>query len=159
MQIYMTANNIIIRSATHADIAVIVHMLADDELGRQRENPSYPLPDAYFRAFEQISNDPNHELIVLEVDGKPAGTLQLMFLPSLSHQGTMRAQIESVRIDSAYRGRGLGSQLIQWAIAHAKERGAGLLQLTSNASRTDAHRFYQKLGFKTGHVGMKLSLK
>ncbi|HSG44419.1 MAG TPA: GNAT family N-acetyltransferase [Anaerolineales bacterium] len=149
-------NDIIFRLANCADLPSIVRMLADDELGSQRERYEDPLPDSYIQAFEQIDNDPNHELIVAEVDGEVIGTLQLMFLPSISFQGGLRAQVESVRVDTKLRNQRIGSKLMEWAIDRAKERGAHALQLTTHKSREDAHRFYERLGFEKSHVGMKL---
>jgi len=152
-------SGVIFRLARREDLPAIVSMLADDELGRQRERYENPLPDPYFKAFEQIDNDPNHELIVAELDGEVAGTLHLMFLPSISFQGGLRAQVESVRVAGKYRGQGIGSKMMMWSIQRAQEKGAHLVQLTTHRSRDDAHRFYEKLGFEKSHVGMKLSLK
>lgn len=147
------------RPARREDLPSIVRMLAEDDLGSQRERYEEPLPESYFSAFEQIDNDPNHELIVAELDGEVVGTLHLMFLPSISYQGGLRAQVESVRVDGKVRGRGIGSEMMEWAIEKARARGAHLVQLTTHRSREDAHRFYERLGFTKSHVGMKLSLK
>jgi GNAT superfamily N-acetyltransferase len=149
----------IFRSATRADLSSIVRLLADDEMGSMRERYEDPLPEAYVSAFEQIDKDSNHELIVAELNGEIIGTLQLMFLPSISVQGGLRAQVESVRVDKKYRGRGIGSELMKWTIERAKEHGAHVVQLTTHRSRDDAHRFYERLGFSGSHLGMKLSLK
>lgn len=147
------------RPARREDLPSIVRMLAEDDLGSQREQYEEPLPESYFSAFEQIDNDPNHKLIVAELDGEVVGTLHLMFLPSISFQGGLRAQVESVRVDGKVRGRGIGSEMMEWAIEKARARGAHLVQLTTHRSREDAHRFYERLGFTKSHVGMKLSLK
>lgn len=152
-------SEIVFRPATHADLPFIVRMLADDELGSQRERFEDPLPVSYTKAFEQIESDPNHELIVVELDGDIVGTLQLIFLPSISFQGGLRAQVESVRVAKEQRGQGIGSKLMAWIIESAKERGAHVLQLTTHRSREDAHRFYERLGFTKSHLGMKLNLK
>jgi len=152
-------SRIIFRLATIDDLPCIVRMLADDDLGSKREHYEDPLPESYVMAFEQIDVDPNQELIVAELNGEVVGTLQLMFLPSISYQGGTRAQVESVRVDVGQRGNGIGSEMMKWAINRAKERGAHILQLTSHRSREDAHRFYEKLGFEMSHVGMKLALK
>ena len=152
-------NPIECRLATREDLPEIVRMLADDELGRQREQCDDPLPESYYAAFEQIHRDPNHQLIVAESDGRVIGTLHLMYLPSISFQGGLRAQIESVRVDKEVRNLGIGSEMMKWAIEHAKERGAHVVQLTTHLSRKDAHRFYERLGFKGSHLGMKLNLK
>jgi len=117
------------------------------------------LPDSYYSTFEQINNDLNHELIVAELDGDVIGTLHLMFLPSVSFQGGLRAQIESVRVDKRFQSQGIGSEMMKWSMERAKERGAHVVQLTTHKSRVGAHRFYERLGFKGTHLGMKLSLK
>ena len=152
-------SEIIFRNATRADLPSIVRMLADDELGSQRERYEEPLPESYFTAFEQIENDPNHELIVAELGGEVIGTLHLTFLPSISYQGGLRAQVESMRVDRKCRSQGIGSEMMKWSIERAKKRGAHLVQLTTHRSREDAHRFYERLGFTKSHVGMKLDLK
>jgi GNAT superfamily N-acetyltransferase len=147
------------RLAKREDLPEIVRMLADDELGSQRERCEVPLPESYIQAFEQINSDSNHQLIVAELDGQVIGTLHLMFLPSISYQGGLRAQIESVRVDKQIQNQGIGSEMMKWIIEHAKERGAHLVQLTTHQSREDAHRFYERLGFQKSHLGMKLHLK
>jgi len=150
---------LIFRRAMRMDLPDIVRMLADDNLGSGRECNETPLPETYYKAFEEIDRDPNHELIVAELDGAVIGTLHLMFLPSISYQGGLRSQVESVRVDSKYQNRGIGSQLMNYALERASLRGAHLMQLTSHQSRRDAHRFYERLGFKLTHVGMKKNLK
>jgi len=154
----MILPDIIFRIATHADVPSIVRLLADDELGSLREKYENPIPTSYYSAFELIDKDPNHELIVAELDGEVIGTLHLMFLPSLSFQGGLRAQVESVRVDTQYQNQGIGSEMMKWAIQRAKDRNAHIVQLTTHKSRADAHRFYERLGFKGTHLGMKLSL-
>ena len=155
----MSAENIVFRIATRNDISDIVRLLADDDLGNQREAFKEPLPAVYYEAFEQIDSDPNHELIVAEANGNVIGTLHLMFLPSISYQGGLRAQVESVRVAKGCQSQGIGSRMMLWAIERAKERGAHSMQLTTHNSRRDAHRFYERLGFQRSHLGMKLSLK
>ena len=155
----MTLQGILFRQAGPADLPPIVRMLADDELGSQRERVKNPLPESYYSAFEQINNDPNHELIVAELNGEVIGTLHLMFLPSVSFQGGLRAQIESVRVEKKFQSQGIGSEMMKWAMERARQRGAYVVQLTSHKSRVDAHRFYERLGFKGSHLGMKMSLK
>jgi len=151
-------DNLSFRKAIRADIPAIVRMLADDFLGSQREGVSDPLPQSYYAAFEKIDSDANHELLVAEMDVEMVGTLHLFFTPSLSFRGGLRAQLESVRVESKLRGRGIGARMVVHAIQRAKERGAHIIQLTSNNERPDAHRFYERLGFKASHVGMKLML-
>jgi GNAT superfamily N-acetyltransferase len=154
----MNKEELTFRLARREDVPAIVRMLADDELGSQREKFQEPLPEAYYSAFEKISVDVNHELIVAELNGKLIGTLHLMFLPSISFQGGLRAQIESLRVDTKCRNLGIGKEMMNWAIERAKERGAHVVQLTTHLTRKDAHRFYERLGFKGSHLGMKLSL-
>ncbi|WP_312878451.1 GNAT family N-acetyltransferase [Lentzea indica] len=145
-----------IKRATAADVDPIVAMLADDPLGATRERPGDP---AYLKAFEVIDADP-HQYLAVAVDdsGEVVGTLQLTFTSGLSRLGMTRATIEAVRVRADQRGSGLGEHLMRWAIDEARARGCGLMQLTTDASRTDAHRFYERLGFTASHVGMKLSL-
>ena len=155
----MTSEGVLFRQATRADLPSIVRMLADDDLGSQRERVENPLPASYYSAFEQINNDPNHELIVAERNREVIGTLHLMFLPSVSFQGGLRAQVESVRVAKRLQSQGIGSEMMKWAMERAKQRGAHVVQLTTHKTRVDAHRFYERLGFKGSHLGMKLRLK
>ena len=155
----MSANKTVFRLAKRADLPSIVRMLADDDLGSQRERYAEPLPESYYAAFEQIEHDSSHELIVAEVNGEVIGTLHLMFLPSLSFQGGLRAQVESVRVAKSFQGQGIGSDMMRWVVDRARVRGGHVVQLTTHKSREDAHRFYERLGFKGTHLGMKLSLK
>ena len=145
------------RKAKRSDVPKIVQLLADDKLGQEREDFQDPLPEKYYLAFDNINKDDNQELIVIEEEGKVViGTLQLSFIPYLTYQGGIRAQIEAVRIRADQRGQGIGEQLFKWAIKRAKERGAHLLQLTTDKKRPDALKFYEKLGFVASHEGMKL---
>ncbi len=155
----MTLPDIRFRLAQQADLPSVVRMLTDDDLGKERERYQDPLPEPYYSAFEQIQSDPNHELIVAERGGEVIGTFHLMYLPSISYQGGLRAQIESVRVDKRFQSQGIGSEMMKWAMERAKQRGAHLVQLTTHKTRKDAHRFYERLGFKKTHLGMKLNLK
>jgi GNAT superfamily N-acetyltransferase len=147
----------IFRKATKKDVIAIVGMIADDELGKTRENFQMPLPKEYYNAFENIDNDDNQELIVVEnEDSDIIGTLQLSFIQYLTYQGGIRAQIEAVRIKKDQRGTGLGTKMFEWAIERAKERNAHVLQLTTDKKRPQALKFYKKLGFMESHEGMKL---
>ena len=146
------------RKADLEDLADIVRMLADDFLGQTRERFENPLPDSYVAAFREIEADKNNELIVAEIDGRVVGTLQITFTPSISFQGARRATVESLRVDDACRGKSIGREMMLWAIERAKERGCISMQLTTNADRVDAHRFYERLGFDRTHLGMKLKL-
>jgi GNAT superfamily N-acetyltransferase len=152
-------DDIVFRIAVREDLPSIVRLLADDDLGSQREKYEEPLPQSYSSAFEQINDDRNHQLVVADLKGQVIGTLHLMFLPSLSYQGGLRAQVESVRVDKSVQNMGIGSSMMRWAIECARERGAHIMQLTTHQSREDAHRFYQRLGFTGSHLGMKLTLK
>jgi len=145
------------RKATAYDVPAIVEMIADDELGKTREDFMIPLPKSYYSAFEKINSDENQELIIVENDNlEVVGTMQLSFIQYLTYQGGIRAQIEAVRIRKDQRGTGLGTKMFEWAIQRAKERNAHLLQLTTDKKRPDAIRFYESLGFKNSHEGMKM---
>ncbi|MER5356513.1 GNAT family N-acetyltransferase [Kitasatospora sp. NPDC002551] len=148
--------DLIIRRATGDDLPAIVAMLADDPLGATRESPGDLAP--YRTAFARIDADPHQHLVVAERAGRTIGTLQLTVIPGLSRKGSTRTVIEAVRIHADERGTGLGGRLIQWAIDRSRELDADLVQLTSDATRTDAHRFYERLGFVPSHVGFKLAL-
>jgi GNAT superfamily N-acetyltransferase len=149
-----------IREAVRDDVPHIVELLADDDLGRQRESDAAPLDDRYWTAFDAIDADPNHQLVVLErEDGPVAGCLQLSFLPYLTFRGGWRAQIEAVRVASALRGTGLGRVLFNWAIEEARSRDCHVVQLTTNVQRPDALVFYESLGFEVTHQGLKLYLQ
>ncbi len=146
------------REATADDLPQIVRLLADDPLGATRETPGEEIPEAYFSAFAAIDKDPNNTVVVAEVAGRVAGTLQLTFIPGLTYTGGERAQIEGVRIAAEHRGAGLGQIMINWAIDRARARGCRVVQLTTDRQRPDAIRFYQKIGFRPSHMGMKYHL-
>jgi GNAT superfamily N-acetyltransferase len=146
------------RPATEADLPAIVAMLADDRLGAAREDTSLPLAPGYRAAFAAIAADPNQLLVVGETGGAVVATMQLSFLPGLSHRGAWRGQVEAVRVAAPLRGRGIGEAMMAWAVARCRERGCRQLQLTTDKSRRDAHRFYARLGFEASHEGMKLGL-
>ncbi|MFI0503494.1 GNAT family N-acetyltransferase [Streptomyces albogriseolus] len=145
-----------IRPASIDDIPAIVAMLADDPLGAQRESPDNLAP--YLTAMERLRADPHQHLVVAVREGRVVGTLQLTIIPGLSRRGATRSVIEGVRIHADERGGGLGSRLIEWAIDTSRREGCQLVQLTSDHTRTDAHRFYERLGFTASHVGFKLAL-
>ena len=145
------------RKATKNDVSVIVEMIADDELGGKRENFQIPLPSEYLIAFKKINADENQELIVVEnEDLEIIGTLQLSFIQYLTYRGGIRAQIEAVRIRKDKRGLGIGKIMLGWAINRAKERDVHLLQLTTDKKRPKTIKFYEELGFKQTHEGMKM---
>ncbi|OLZ68488.1 GNAT family N-acetyltransferase [Streptomyces sp. IMTB 2501] len=145
-----------IRRATADDLPAIVAMLADDPLGAQRESTDDMTP--YRAALERLTADPNQHLVVAVREGRVIGTLQLTIIAGLSHKGTTRALIEAVRIHADERGSGLGSRLIEWAIDTSRHVGCRMVQLTSDKTRSDAHRFYERLGFSATHEGFKLRL-
>jgi GNAT superfamily N-acetyltransferase len=147
------------REARAGDIAGLVAMLADDELGSTREDNTDPLNRRYRDAFQNIENDPNNELTVVESTGELVGMLQLTFIPYLTHKGSWRCLIEGVRIAKAHRGKGLGAKFFNWAIDRARERNCAIVQLTSDKQRPDALRFYESLGFEATHEGFKLKLR
>ena len=155
----MKAAALAFRRARRGDLPAIVHLLADDPLGAQREADVWPLPASYGAAFDAIDADPNQELVVAESGGAVVGVLQLTFIPSLTYRGGWRALIEGVRVAAALRSAGVGQRLFEWAIARARERGCHLLQLTSDKARPDAIRFYERLGFVASHEGLKLPLR
>ena len=150
--------NIIHRRAKLDDLRAIVSLLADDKLGRAREQAGSEVAQNYLDAFVKIDSDPNQYLMVLENDGEVIGTCHLTLMPSLTFSGSTRLQIEAVRVNSSIRGQNLGQQMIEFSINWGKEHGATIIQLTTNKERPDALRFYEKIGFKASHEGMKLYL-
>jgi ribosomal protein S18 acetylase RimI-like enzyme len=150
-------SSVTIRRARRDDVSVIVAMLADDPLGGARERIEEPLPPSYFQAFEKLEHDPHIRLVVAE-DGKGTvvGCLQLCILPGLSSQGASRGLIEDVRVAMPYRSRGIGEQMVQWAVMEARAKGCKLVELLTHNTRVDAQRFYRRLGFQPTHVGMTL---
>ena len=146
------------RRATTADLPAIVGLLADDPLGAIRERAGLPLDGRYLEAFAGIDADPRQLLMVATLAGNIVGCMQLSFIPGLSRLCSQRALIEGVRVAAALRGRGIGEDMILWAKGEALRRHCRILQLTTDRSRQDAHRFYERLGFAASHIGMKLDL-
>lgn len=150
---------VVLRRAARADVTAIVGLIAADQLGAGRDGVRDATDRAaYEAAFAAIDADPAQLLVVAETAAQIVGTLQLTFIPGLARRGTLRAQIEAVRVAGSFRGAGLGSAMCGWAIDEARRRGCALVQLTTDKSRGDAHRFYQRLGFTASHEGMKLAL-
>lgn len=147
-----------IRAATAEDVPAIVTLLAADQLGQHREQVDGEVDPAYHRAFEAIDADPHNVLVVGVEDRQVVASLQLTFIPYLTHRGSWRAQVEAVRVADGHRGRGLGDELMRWAEDRARERGCAMIQLTSNRARPDAHRFYERLGYEASHAGFKKTL-
>ena len=150
--------NLTFRKATTNDIPDLVTLLADDDLGATREDSSIPVNQRYIDSFNSIDNDANNELTVVEFNGDLVGMLQLTFIPYLTHTGSWRCLIEGVRISSNYRGQGMGTRFINWAIERAVEMKCSIVQLTSDKQRPDALRFYESLGFQATHEGFKLKI-
>lgn len=154
----MAQETLFIRKGETSDLPAIIAILADDELGQTREDTSHPPAKSYRKAFAAIEADPNQFLAVAVDNGTVVATLQLTFIPGLARKGSWRGQIEAVRVAASHRSKGLGKRMFEWAIAECKSRGCKLVQLTTDKSRTDAHRFYDRLGFKATHEGYKLLL-
>ena len=154
----MSSTDLKVRRATRADVPAIVAMLADDPLGATRECAWETASQRYCDAFTEIDADPNQFLCVAEIDGAMVGTLQLTFIAGLSRNGAKRGLIEAVRVAGARRGRGIGKALVTGAIDACRARGCWVVHLTTDRSRVDAHRFYERLGFEPTHVGYKLQI-
>ena len=152
-------DDITIRRALRDDVPAIVRLLADDPLGRGREEPDEPLPESYWDAFDRLRCDPNAALVVVQDSSKAViGCLQLNFIIGLSHQGAGRMLIEDVRVDKRYRNRRIGHRLLDWAVDQARQKNCQVVELFIHQSRTDARRFYESLGFEASHAGMRLLL-
>ncbi|TWJ30527.1 ribosomal protein S18 acetylase RimI-like enzyme [Micromonospora sagamiensis] len=149
-------SDLVFRTAVRADLPAVVALLADDVLGRGRE--AAVVDEAYERAFADIEADPRNQLVVGEQDGEVVGCLQITYIPGLGRHGAERSLIEAVRVRSDHRGTGVGRAMVTWAVDQARERGCGLVQLTTDKRRADAQRFYRGLGFVASHEGMKLPL-
>lgn len=154
----MTPAAIEVRVATEADLPAVVRLLADDPLGATRERVADPVPGEYLAAFRAMQAQTGNDLLVAVHDGAVVGCLQLTVLPGLSRLGALRAQLEGVRVASTERGAGIGEVLVRAAIERARAAGCTIVQLTSDATRVDAQRFYRRLGFEPSHVGMKLRI-
>ncbi|WP_119344574.1 GNAT family N-acetyltransferase [Facilibium subflavum] len=152
-------NNVTHRKAQIGDFSQIIKLLADDKLGCTREQAGSEVAQEYLDAFAKIDSDSNQYLMVLENDGEVIGTCPLTLMPSLTFLGSTCLQIEAVRVNSSIRGQNLGQQMIEVVINWGFDHGATILQLTTNKERTDALRFYEKLGFKASHEGVKLYLE
>ena len=151
-------NDLKVRKIQKNDLDVIINLLADDELGQFRETKSNVIHADYIRAFEQIQSDVNQYVAIFEINGETIGCLQITFIPGLSRRGSLRGQIEGVRVSRDFRGKGYGVQMIVWAIKKCHDRGCRMVQLTSDKRRESAIQFYEKLGFVKSHEGFKLTL-
>jgi ribosomal protein S18 acetylase RimI-like enzyme len=153
----MSISKVTIRRAHRDDLGIIIAMLADDPLGGARERLEDPLPLTYFQAFDKVDRDPNIQLVVaVDNEGVVVGCLQLCILPGVSSQGASRGLLEDVRVAGHCRSRGIGEQLVQWAVAEARAKGCKLVELLTHHTRVDAQRFYERLGFARSHVGMTI---
>ena len=150
--------DLVFRTATLDDLPTLIAMIADDQLGQARDDARLPLDQRYIDAFAAIERDSNQMLVAVEQASAVIGCFQITFIPGLSRRGAWRGQIESVRVARAKRGAGIGTAMFEWAITECRRRGCNLVQLYTDKSRTDAHRFYERLGFKASHEGMKLAL-
>lgn len=151
----------LIRRANRSDVRDLVSLLRDDTLGAGREGSDSEEEAGYQHAFDLIESDPNQLLVAIDdvTDGSAVvGTLQLTLIPSLSRRGSTRLQIEAVRIGPDAQGLGLGTAVFDWAHDCGRRFGAALAQLTTDKSRTDAQRFYARLGYEASHDGLKLDL-
>jgi ribosomal protein S18 acetylase RimI-like enzyme len=153
--ILLASGTVTVRRAVARDVPAIVRLLAADQLGATRDGGDLA---PYLDAFAAVDADPAHLLVVATSHGEVVGTLQLSFLPGLARRGALRAQIEAVRVDAGHRDKGLGSAMLGWALEESRSRGCALVQLTTDKRRTDARRFYERLGFTASHEGMKLFL-
>lgn len=147
--------NLVYRAATPADLPFIVGLIVEDSVVATNDDPSDAMHADYTDALAAIDADHNQEMFVVELDGEPVGCFQLSYLPGLMRRGMWRGQIELVHVSAAKRNLGLGSDMMRWALERCREHGCNMVQLTSNKARLDAHRFYERLGFKKSHEGFK----
>jgi len=152
------AASVSFRVASPKDLAAILSLLADDAVAQTRTGYAEAPTQAAVAAFDEIAGDPNNELLVGERHGELIATLQLTIIPGLSRGGMRRAQVEAVRVRADLRGQRIGERLMNYAIERARQRGCGLMQLTTDLRRAEAHRFYLRLGFEASHAGMKRAL-
>jgi GNAT superfamily N-acetyltransferase len=159
VEMAVRGSTVALREAVVDDVPTIVELLAADQLGATRDGVASEADlEPYVAAFHALSADPAHLLVVAADGADLVATMQLSFLPGLARRGAMRAQIEAVRVREDYRSRGLGVAMFRWAIDEARARGCSVVQLTTDKSRADAHRFYERLGFVASHSGLKLHL-
>jgi len=143
------------RHATPEDLPFIVGLIVEDAVVATNDSVADANHADYAAALRAIDADPNQEMFVAEDAGKAIGCFQLSYLPGLMRRGMWRGMIEVVHVSESERNRGYGSQMMRWALERCRERGCGMVQLTSNKKRTDAHRFYERLGFSRSHEGFK----
>ena len=146
------------RNATPADLPFILELIVEDSVIETGDDPADAMQADYVDALARITGDPGHEMFVVDEDGTPVGCFQLSYLPGLMRRGMTRGMIEVVHVAETHRNRGIGGEMMRWAVERCRERGCGMVQLTSNKKRPDAHRFYERLGFMKSHEGFKLYL-
>lgn len=147
-----------VRDAVRDDVCAIVALLADDGLGSGRETVDGEIPESYYAAFDAMAATPLVRMLLAERDGEIVGCMQLNLIPHISMKGGTRAQLQSMRIRSDLRGRRLGEAFVRQAMDIARDAGCVLMELTTDNTRPDAHRFYKRLGFQSTHIGMKMRL-
>ncbi|KQV34402.1 MULTISPECIES: GNAT family N-acetyltransferase [unclassified Rhizobium] len=152
-------NTLTIRHARRSDLPAMVALFADDALGGHGDTTDPDMLENYVAAFERIQASANDTLYVAEMVGIVVGTFQTTLLTSLPGRGSSSLLVEAVQTRKDRRGQGIGETMIRFAIDQARHQGLAKVQLTSNAARTDAHRFYKRLGFEASHLGFKLRLK
>ena len=149
---------LIYRAATPADLPFIISLVVEDSVVPTNDSVADAMHPDYVAALAEITADPHQEMIVVERDGEPVGCFQLSYIPGLMRHGMRRGQIELVHVAEVQRNLGIGSDMMRWAIERCRQNGCGLVQLTSNKKRADAHRFYVRLGFQQSHEGFKYYL-
>ena len=148
-------SRLVFRKAVAADLPFIIGLYVEDAVIKTDDDPASAMDQPYLDALAAIDADPNQMLAVAELDGERVGTIQITFIPGLNRRAMWKGLLEGVHISAAHRNKGLGAELIDWALAQCKSRGCGMAQLTSNKQRLDAHRFYERLGWKKSHEGFK----
>ena len=146
------------RTAMCGDLPFLIGMIVEDSVVSTGDDPADALHDDYVRALKTITEDPNQEMIIAELDGEPVGCFQITYIPGLMRRGSWRGLLEVVHVRADKRNLGLGSEMMRWAIERCRERNCGMVQLTSNKKRVEAHRFYERLGFVKSHEGFKYYL-
>jgi len=146
------------RPATITDLPFIVGLIVEDSVVATSDDPADAADPDYAAALAAIDADPNQEMLIAELAGESVGCFQLTYTPGLMRRGMWRGTVEVVHISATHRNMGLGAEMMQWAIDRCRDRGCGMVQLTSNKKRVDAHRFYRRLGFEQSHEGFKLML-
>jgi GNAT superfamily N-acetyltransferase len=146
------------RTAMCGDLPFIISLIVGDSIVSSGDDPADALHNDYVKALKTITEDPNQEMIVAELDDEPVGCFQITYIPGLMRRGAWRGLLEVIHVSADKRNLGLGSEMMRWAIERCRERNCSLVQLTSSNKRLDAHRFYERLGFQKSHEGFKYYL-